>query len=120
MKNYSLDGFEIKVEEFDNKIVLNWRGKCRVKDASDPLNSYLKSIFVEINDRCIEIHFNDLSFITSSGIFILVSFLKECNTNQIKTKLFFNSNSDWQKSTFNSLVRVLKKFECVSFEETVN
>lgn len=74
---------DIRSKEVDNSIVIELNGRI-IYDTEEKLKTFLKNVLNEINVKNIIINLNKLTYINSSGIGILVKFLRDTKDRNIK------------------------------------
>lgn len=96
MKDYKEDLLEIKLSKQDSKIIMAWLGESRDRNPSNTLLPYFEEILDSLIGSELIIDFTALEYWNSSTITSIVRLMEKINNNNIKTKIQYLNNSDWQ------------------------
>jgi hypothetical protein len=88
-----------------NVIRLLWRGRCSARLPYAALLSFLSDWADRAlaSDARLELHFEELEHINSSGIAVLMQFLNQQRPTPVELTLCFRANLPWQQISFEAL-----------------
>lgn len=97
------DPLSIVVEppaETDAPLVVRWLGRASHEKPSQTLSRFLKELLVAAMSRgCpIDMHFEELEYINSSTIVVLLLFMKDVQRDELHLRLFYNPEAAFQRT----------------------
>ncbi len=103
MENYNYGPLEIILDQKENKVVMSWRGQSIQSNPGVTLRPYLFDLIDELIGKELTIEFINLEYMNSSTVPPIVQFMKELNSNGIRTTIIYDDEIKWQKASFKAL-----------------
>lgn len=84
---------------------LDWRGRSAFRRPEEIFGPYLDAVLVRARDRSadIEMHFEDLDYLNSSTVAVLVRFLRQVRGEGLGISFMYRANVRWQRLSFDAL-----------------
>jgi hypothetical protein len=101
MKTYEIEALKIIIDEQNDNTVVLWSGESILRNPDERIGYIFTELLNSKHDIILD--FKELSFINSSSIAFVISFLKESNAKNIKVKIIYNKESTWQSLSFKVL-----------------
>ena len=114
MKDYTCGELTIKIEENHNEVTMEWIGKSRDREPSKTLVPFFSEVVNDVAGKRLNIDFRNLDIMNSSTVPPIVRFVKNLEDNGIVTKIFYDSNIEWQEASFRALETVAMRFKNIS------
>ena len=114
MKEFKCEEFEIKVEETNNKIVMNWFGEAIGETISKGVMSYFDDILEELIGKEIQIDFRKLILMSTSIIQQLMKLFHNLETNKINTEIIYSKDMDWQRTAFAAVEKITGMYKHIT------
>ncbi|MCP4347744.1 MAG: hypothetical protein GY795_19755 [Desulfobacterales bacterium] len=103
MENYTYGPLEIVLEQKENETEMSWRGQSIQSNPGVTLRPYLFSLIDDLIGNNLTIEFSTLEYMNSSTVPPIVHFMKELNSNGIRTTITYDEEIKWQKASFKAL-----------------
>jgi hypothetical protein len=114
MKGLTTGSLTIDFKIINNEVILAWCGKSDERNPSEALNPYLDSLIDELKGKIVSLEYLNLEYMNSSTVPPIVQFIKKLNTNNIETKIIYNSKSKWQSASFKALDALSKVMQHIT------
>ncbi len=111
LTNFKIKDLKIEIQfNADNVIDINFNG-VMLADANKKVEHYINRIRKQIlshNIKKINIDFTQLKYMNSSGLKIIIRWLKEnedsTNKDRYIVKLYYDKNISWQELSFSNII----------------
>jgi anti-sigma regulatory factor (Ser/Thr protein kinase) len=110
------DEMEIKLTETDASMMMEWIGKCRLRNPSNVLGPYLEGVMKTLIGKKFSCDFSELEYINSSTVPSIIKFFQLLENNSVKSTFYYNSSVSWQISTFTAFKTIVKTMKCITIE----
>jgi len=118
MKDFSSEKLTIEIENKNNEIIMYWIGKSYNNELLPILKKYLEEFIEKFNneykEKELKINFKKLELLNSSNIPTIITLITNVEKNKIKTQVIFNSNWEWQESTFTIIKKLAIGYKNIS------
>ena len=118
MKDFSSEKLTIEIENKNNEIIMNWIGKNYENEVVPILKKYIEEFIENFNEedkeKELKINLKKLELLNSSSIPIIITLIVNVEKNKIKTQVIYNSNLEWQESTFTIIKKLAISYKNVS------
>lgn len=116
LKDFTLNDLEIKYENKNGKIIMQWLGECTDKNPSAVLEPYLLDISQKLKELELELEceFEKLEFMNSSTVPPIIIFIQSLEENNVKSVVSYDENIDWQEASFSALATIAEFCSFVS------
>lgn len=101
MENLTAGALTIEAADASDTIRVRWQGRCTERNPSKVLTPFFTSTLATAAARSvpIEMNFEDLEYLNSSAITLMIHFLRDAHRQGIRLILLFNPAMRWQKLT---------------------
>src|SRR4051812_47404025 len=82
---------------------LVWRGECDFRNPLEVLGPTLNRLIPELYDRKVVLDFRQLTFMNSSSVTPILSFIKAVCMKGIPVHLIYTASLSWQRTTASSM-----------------
>ena len=106
MNDFNLGALRIITTIDEQTVTVRWIGQSDERDPSRLLTPYLNSIVDEVQGRNVTIEYQQLEFMNSSSVRVILQFIATLNMRGVNTTITYDSASAWQNASF----KVLKTF----------
>jgi len=103
MKNYEVGSLKIEVQEVDERVTMTWLGESDAREPSETLSPFLASLLKELSGKEILINYQQLAYMNSSTVPPIIHFIKNLDSDGIKTLIVYDAASKWQSASFKAL-----------------
>jgi len=112
MTNFKDGNLEIKIQEGPTNN-MSWVGKSESRDPSAILNPYFEGILDDLKGKELNIEFTNLEYMNSSTVPPIIQLIKNLNSNEIKSVIYYNKDSKWQAASFKALETIVRSMDYV-------
>ena len=108
---------EVDDQSFIDRIVITWLGRADHRKPSDQLSEYLAGIadIAATAHRGIEMRFEQLNYINSASIVVLLVFIKDLLRREVRLRLVYDDQLKWQSINFGALRHLEDKLGLLEF-----
>jgi hypothetical protein len=111
MENLKSGNLNIKVKADKDFIRIEWIGKSDRRDPSNVLMPYLEGLVQELKGKNVEVIFQNLSYMNSSTVPPIISFMKDLDATVKKAVFVYDKSSNWQAASFKALKTISKNLK---------
>lgn len=110
MENLTAGALTIEAADAGDSLRMRWKGRCTDRNPAKVLSSFFTGTLTAAAARGvpIEMNFEELEYLNSSAITVMIHFLREAHRQGIRLILIFNPALRWQKLTADA-VRALSR-----------
>lgn len=116
MNDFNNADLTIKMNKIGNQITMVWLGQSIAKDPTSEVGPYLQNVIKESAGHQFIIKFEQLKFMNSSSVKVILTFISNLNTAGIKTDISYNANITWQRISFEALKTFARRMAHVSIQ----
>jgi len=116
MKDFKNADLTITLNKVGNTITMTWFGQSVAKDPTSELSPYLQRVIAESAGSQLIIKYNQLEFMNSSSVKVILQFISGLNAAGITTTITYNAKVSWQRLSFEALKTFARKMEYVSIQ----
>lgn len=116
MKDFKNADLTITVQKAGNTITMTWLGQSVAKDPTSELSPYLQRVIAESAGSHLIIQYNQLEFMNSSSVKVILQFISGLNAAGITTTITYNAKVSWQRLSFEALKTFARRMEYVSIQ----
>lgn len=116
MKNFQHADLSITLNKVGNRVTMVWLGQSAMKDPSRELSPYLQNVIAEIKGSQFTIKYNQLEFMNSSSVKVILQFINSLNAAGIPTVITYNAKISWQRLSFEALKTFARKMEHITIQ----
>ena len=100
MSTFRVGKLQIITTKIGPSITMIWIGQSDTKEPSSELTPHLKTFVDEARGREATIKFNQLEFMNSSSVRVILEFISNLNAAGVPTIVTYDDKTTWQKSAF--------------------
>jgi hypothetical protein len=118
MNKLDLGDLSINVDGSESgKIRLQWQGASNSKDPGSGLRPFFAILASRARDQnaVLEQHFEDLRYLNSSTIAVLVEFMRDGQTRGLKQRYVYDASLRWQAASFEALETTSRGSQWIEF-----
>lgn len=115
MENLEYKTLNIEAKDSGGEIIISFKGRSADRNPGEAINPYFENLVREINKKTI-LDFRQLEFMNSSTVPPLLNLIKMLNNKEIKTFLYYNSESSWQSASFKAFGTVSTTLPFITVE----
>ncbi|RME19430.1 MAG: hypothetical protein D6806_18315 [Deltaproteobacteria bacterium] len=117
IENHSSGDLLITVEEKEDRLVLDWRGKSNDRAPGQHLLPFFEKVLQQAggSGKTVEMHFEHLAHFNSSTITAIIKMLQTARQKKVRTEIVFDGSLKWQKLSFDALRIFEKQGEGITF-----
>ncbi len=117
MPGLKIEKLDIKVNEDNDTVFIDWNGLCDLKDPNQILKEFFFKIFSGYVGKQLEMSFVNLKYINSSTISPIIALLRKLNELEITSTIVYDKSSFWQEISFKSFIAITAKLSYVTIIE---
>jgi hypothetical protein len=114
MQDFTHEELTITVKSEGNTVIMSWLGQSSAKDPKAVLQPYLIGLIEELTGRKLLMRYNQLTYMTSQSMLVILQFLAQLNTMNIRTVVTYDAKAAWQHVSFRTLETFCHKMEHIS------
>lgn len=116
MKSFNFGNLNIEPKMDGNQVVFSWLGTSDNKELQKTLDPYCLEIIPLLNGKSVTIDFTRLEMMNSSSVPAIINWIKLLSENSINANIYYNKDSNWQKSSFRLLGAMSLQYKTVKVE----
>ncbi|MCP4346104.1 MAG: hypothetical protein GY795_11340 [Desulfobacterales bacterium] len=116
MDNYTKGPLKILVNKSGKEIIMSWTGKSAENKPQGSISPYLNGLIEDLKENRLKIEFEKLKFMNTSTFTVMILFLRELNTNGIKTVVTYDRSAYWQHISFKGIEALARTMKYVTIQ----
>lgn len=116
MSTFRTGKLQIITTKIGHSITMLWIGQSDTKEPADELTPHLNSFVDEARGKEATIKFNQLEFMNSSSVRVILEFISKLNAAGVPTTVTYDAAITWQKSAFAPFTIFCRKLEHVTVQ----
>ncbi len=100
---FSADKLTLRRTLERDQVTISWVGECDFRNPSETLSPTFTNFLNGLEGRRLVLNFCELSFMNSSSVTPILSFLKGAVAKGVPVQLIYNGKLSWQRTTATSM-----------------
>jgi hypothetical protein len=114
MQDFTHEDLTITVKQVGNTVTMAWLGQSAAKDPGSALRPYLTRFVDEVKGHELTLRYNDLDFMNSSSVKVILQFVTHLNAAGITTVITYDDTISWQRLSFQALKTFSRQMEHIA------
>lgn len=110
------EGLSISATISKDAATLIWRGFSQMRTPEIVLDPFLREKVAEFKGRTVTVDFREFEYMNSATQAPILQFLKSLDRNKIPTRVIYNTQLEWQRTSYRCMKVLFRTMPNIQFE----
>jgi hypothetical protein len=115
-QNLEHEGLSIRTELSQDAATLIWKGFSQMRTPEVVLEPFLRERVAELKGRTLTVDFRQFEYMNSATQSPILQFFKSLDRNQIPTRVLYNMQVEWQRTSYQCMKVLFRSMPNIQFE----